>query len=185
MANNEVLIPVQSPSTNAFIRVAFIETGQSGVFRPTFEVVGFDAVGPALQASILAAASRLAAADRPLQINTSTTPTVQPSATNNGLISIGTKASGNQTYTLPAAQVAGLIFTFVCGSAAGEILVNPVGTDTISIQATNGGASVVTAAGIGIKNTAATNVLNDRVTLVSDGVSQWWAIEQAGIWATQ
>jgi hypothetical protein len=185
MANNEVLIPLIGPSTNAFARLAFIETGQSGVFRATFEVVGGDQTAPSQQASIAAAVSRLAQADRPLQINTSTTPTVQPSATNNGLISIGTKASGNQTYTLPAAQTAGFIFTFVCGSAAGELLVNPVGTDTISIKASEGGASVVTAAGVGIKNTAATNVLNDHITLVSDGVSQWWTIAESGIWASQ
>jgi hypothetical protein len=185
MPNNQILIPVAGVSTNQFLRMTLIESGQSGLFRATFDIVGSDQTAPSLQASIVAAASRLAQADRPLQINTSTTPTVQPSATNNGLISIGTKASGNQTYTLPAAQTAGFIFTFVCGSAAGELLVNPVGTDTISIKASEGGASVVTAAGVGIKNTAATNVLNDHITLVSDGVSQWWTIAESGIWASQ
>lgn len=95
------------------------------------------------------------------------------------------KGSGNQTYTLPSAARAGLVYTFVCDDAAGEILINPTGNDTFSIKASEGGANVTTATATGIKNTAATNVKGDRISVVSDGVSRWIAYEQSGIWATQ
>ncbi len=106
-------------------------------------------------------------------------------AAQSGLVNIATAASGNQTWTLPSAATAGLIYTFICGNAGGEILVNPITAQTISIKASEGGANVTTAGGTGIKNTAATNVLNDQVTLVSDGVTGWWMIAQSGTWASQ
>ena len=93
--------------------------------------------------------------------------------------------AGVQTYTLPAATVTGATYKFVCENAGGEILVTPVGTDTMSIQAAANGASVVTAGGTGIKNTAATNVVGDHITIVADGVSQWNCIGISGTWATQ
>ena len=104
-----------------------------------------------------------------------------------GRVIIATLGSGTQTFTLPLTTVAaGLSYTFVCGSAAGEILITPNAADQISIKATGDqGASVVPAAGTGVKNTAATNVLNDHITLVSDGVSLWYTIGQSGIWASQ
>lgn len=103
-------------------------------------------------------------------------------------VTIATKSSATQVFTLPiAAELAGMYFTFICGNASGEILVNPGnGTDVFSIKATGDqGANIITAAGVGIKNTAATNVLNDLMTVMSDGVSKWWMIEESGIWASQ
>ena len=97
-----------------------------------------------------------------------------------GATIIATKASATQTFVLPSAATAGLFYTFICGSAAGEILIN------IITKATNdAGASVAPAGGTGIKNTAATNVLNDYLTLVSDGVDTWYTVAQSGIWASQ
>lgn len=96
---------------------------------------------------------------------------------------IATKASATQVYTLPAVQ-AGLVYSFVCANAAGEILINPTGSVVFNIKASEGGAAVATVAGTGIKNTAATNVAGDRITLISDG-SAWYAVQQSGIWATQ
>lgn len=98
---------------------------------------------------------------------------------------ICTKSSATQTFTLPTAATGALEYTFICGHASGEILVNPTGTNTFAIKASAGGASVVTASSTGIKNTAATNILGDSITLVSDGVSQWYGYAQNGIWATQ
>lgn len=103
-------------------------------------------------------------------------------------VTIATKASATQIFTLPIASAAsGCYYTFICGHASGEILVNPGnGTDVFSIKATvDQGANIITAAGVGIKNTAATNVLNDLITVLSDGVSKWWMVEQSGIWASQ
>ena len=103
-----------------------------------------------------------------------------------GLTMIATKASATQTFVLPSAATAGLFFTFICGSASGEILIDPAGSENITTKATNdAGASVAPAGGTGIKNTAATNVLNDYLTLVSDGVDTWYTVAQSGIWASQ
>lgn len=102
-----------------------------------------------------------------------------------GRVFQATASSGTQTFTLPAATTAGLTYTFICGHASGEILVNGGTGYAFSIKASEGGASVVTADGTGIKNTAATNVVGDRVTLVSDGVKTWHAISQSGTWASQ
>ena len=111
--------------------------------------------------------------------------TVTLTSAQSGLVSIQTLASGTQTYTLPAATSKAQ-FTFVCGHADSEILVNPAGTDVISLKATeDAGAHIIIAGGTGIKNTAATNVLNDHITLASDGVSKWYMIGQSGIWASQ
>lgn len=100
-------------------------------------------------------------------------------------INICTKSSATQTFTLPAATTAGLTYTFICGHASGEILINPVSTNVFNIKASEGGAAVLTTTPNGIKNTAATNVLGDSITVVSDGVGAWYGIRQSGIWATQ
>lgn len=103
-----------------------------------------------------------------------------------GTVMIATKASATQTFVLPSAATAGLEFTFICGSASGEILIDPAGSENIITKATNdAGASIAPAGGTGIKNTAATNVLNDYMTLTSDGVDTWYTVAQSGIWASQ
>lgn len=103
-----------------------------------------------------------------------------------GKTMIATKASLTQTFVLPSAATAGLFFTFICGSAAGEILIDPAGSENIICKATNdAGASVAPAGGTGIKNTAASNVLNDYITLVADGVDTWYTVAQSGIFASQ
>lgn len=107
-------------------------------------------------------------------------------AADSGGVQICTKTSATQTFTLPSAAVAGLRFLFVNTSAAGEVLINPITGQTIQIKATvDQGASVVTASGTGIKNTAATNVVGDCIELISDGGTAWIGIRQSGIWASQ
>ena len=98
---------------------------------------------------------------------------------------VATASSGTQTFTLPKASLGGQVFSFICGDAGGEILINPLSSDGISMKASEGGASLAPAAGTGVRNTAANNVVDDRVTLLSDGVSTWYAIEQSGTWASQ
>lgn len=118
---------------------------------------------------------------------TTTADTDTLTAADSGKVFVCTKGSATQTFTLPtAATLAGMEVTFVCGSAAGEILINPNAADQISIKGlVDHSTSVKPAAGTGVKNTAATNVLGDHVTLVSDGVNTWHEVSGAGIWASQ
>ncbi len=103
-----------------------------------------------------------------------------------GSLILATKGSATQVFTLPAASNAGLVYTFKCADAAGEINIDPDGTDDMQVKATNdAGANIVETDGTGIQNTAGTNVLGDYVTLVSDGVVKWYTVAQSGIWATQ
>ena len=118
--------------------------------------------------------------------STATTYTVFAKET--GRTFIGTLGSGTQVFTLPpiGRNPAGLVYSFICGDAAGEIRVDPAtSSDTILAKATeDAGASIVTGgANLGIKNTAATNVIGDHITLVSDGVSQWYMLGESGTWA--
>jgi hypothetical protein len=102
-------------------------------------------------------------------------------AAESGTVTLATKTSATQTFTLPAV---GLEYSFIAGSAAGEVLINPTGSVVFNIKASEGGAAVSTAAGTGIKNTAATNIAGDRISVISDGTA-WYASSQSGIWATQ
>lgn len=100
---------------------------------------------------------------------------------------IDTVGSGTTTFTLPtAASMPGAEVTFINGDAAGEILINPNAADQLSIKGlVDHSTSVKPAAGTGVKNTAATNVLGDHITLRSDGVNTWHEVSGAGIWASQ
>lgn len=99
---------------------------------------------------------------------------------------LATKSSATQTFTLPAVTVSGVRFTFCCGDAGGEILINPAGSDDISCKATNdAGAAIDNTSGTGLKNTAGTNVIGDYLTIVSDGTGKWYTVGQSGIWASQ
>lgn len=187
--NTQFFVALQGPGSAGLLKFVLIETVEdSGIFNLTFQEASLDgATSPSLESGIAAGTSRVAGPGASAVISdTAAVPAVQPSAANSGSVFLSKRASTTQTYTLPPAQTAGLRYTFVCGNISTEILVNPVGTDTIAIKATvDQGASVVTAAGAGIKNTAATNVLGDLIVLISDGVSQWVMLGQSGIWAAQ
>lgn len=114
-----------------------------------------------------------------LGVRSSTEDTYALTAIQSGLVYIGTKASATQIISLPLPTKAGLVFTFVCGSAAGEINVDP-GAATYKIN----GPGITVVATKDLKNTGATNVLGDLVTIVSDGVDTWWATAISGTWAT-
>ena len=104
---------------------------------------------------------------------------------------LANRTSGNQTFTLPKAGTVnnlnrnGLRYTFILGNTGTQLLITPQSGDKIECKASEGGASVLTSAGTGIKNTTATHVLGDRITLVSNGVDTWIAEDQSGTWATQ
>lgn len=103
-----------------------------------------------------------------------------------GKMYVDVLGSGTTTFTLPGA-LAGLWYSFVAGSAAGEILINPASGDAI-VGKTHGaenGAGIAPAAGTGIKNTAATNVVGDFCTLVALDTTTWYMVAVAGVWASQ
>lgn len=106
-------------------------------------------------------------------------------AAQSGTVFLENAGSGTTTFTLPAATTEGLEYTFICGDAGGEILIDPQTGEKISIKATADGANVAPAAGTGIKNTAASNVVGDLITLVSDGTDTWVMTAIAGTWASQ
>lgn len=116
-----------------------------------------------------------------------TAAAVTVAAADRGRMFIDTQGAATTTYTLPtAASMPGAEVTFICGSAAGEILVNPNAADQISMKGLiDNSTSVKPAAGTGVKNTAATNVLGDYRTFRSDGVNTWHQVSGAGIWASQ
>ena len=116
-----------------------------------------------------------------------TTTTFTLTRNDSGKLYHCTLGSGTQTFTLPlAANHKGALFTFVCGDAGGEILVTPNSADQISAKGlVDHSTSVKPTAGTGIKNTAATNVVGDHITVMSDGSTTWHEIAGAGIWASQ
>lgn len=130
-------------------------------------------------------------AGKPLGFQTdASAATITVTAAQSGTVFLATKGSATQTYTLPAVA-AGLTYTFICGSAAGEILVTPTGsvgtvfTTFAAVGADADTAIVTLTTGTGLKNTAATNAVGDSIVLVSDGVG-WYGIGiTSGIWASQ
>lgn len=184
MANKEFFVPQGGPGSSALLRLVLLETDQSGTFQLSFEEAdGSSATYPSLAASIVAATNKIAGCGNQAVLSTNAA-TETLTALDSGRITVCTRTSTTQVFTLPVAAV-GLIFQFVTTSAASEVLVNPGnGTDVFQIKATNDGASVVTAAGVGIKNTAATNVVGDSIWLVGT-LGVWISIGQSGIWATQ
>jgi hypothetical protein len=101
-----------------------------------------------------------------------------------------TKSSATQTFTLPSAVTAGLQYTFVCNNAAGEILINPatgekIRGQTLATLGVDADTQAISNTTTGIKNTAATNVVGDSITLLSDGVDTWHIVGSTGIWSTQ
>jgi hypothetical protein len=107
-------------------------------------------------------------------------------AAESGKVYVQTRSSTTVTFTLPAAA-AGLTYTFVCGHASSEILITPASGDAI-VGKTHGAqdaTGLAPAAGTGIKNTAATNVVGDHCTLVALDTTTWYMTSVAGVWASQ
>lgn len=120
-------------------------------------------------------------AKRPVEsISADTTVTTADS----GKMFVDVKGSATTTFTLPAAA-AGLTYTFVCGDADGEILVTPATADAIVTKVTATGAALAPTAGTGIKNTAASNVAGDTITLTALDGTTWYGTALTGTWASQ
>jgi hypothetical protein len=100
-------------------------------------------------------------------------------AEQSGAVIRATKTSATQTFALPAPTTAGLEYTFICGHADGEINIDP-GAATYTIT----GVGIAVAAAKDLKNSAASNVVGDSVTLVSDGDKGWHITAIQGTWAS-
>lgn len=120
------------------------------------------------------------------QVAATTADTEDVTATESGKVFVQTRSSTTVTYSLPAAA-AGLTYTFVCGHADSEILITPVSGDAIvtKIHAAENGTALAPAAGTGIKNTAATNVAGDSITLTALDGTTWYGTSLIGLWASQ
>ena len=114
------------------------------------------------------------------------TGTKAVSAAESGTMFVNTQGASTTTFTLPSAA-AGLTYTFVESNASGEILITPASGDAIvgKIHAAQDGTAMAPAAGTGIKNTAATNVAGDSITLVALNDTTWYVVAQTGLWASQ
>ena len=100
-------------------------------------------------------------------------------------------AAVDAVFTLPlASTMPGGTFTIVTGAASSGtgVVVTAAAGDIITAKTFPGNATgvsvaITTATGGSITNTGASDVVWDRVTLRSDGVTHWYAVEQSGIWA--
>ena len=111
--------------------------------------------------------------------------TTSLTAAQSGATCVNTGTGATTTFQLPDAA-AGLSFTFIeNGDAVGEIRILPAAGDIIvgKTHAANDGTGIATAAGAGLKNTAATNVKGDFCKLVATDDGTWCMVAEAGVWA--
>ena len=122
-----------------------------------------------------------------IRIFSGTTATITVAESDSGKVYIGKRSSSTQIFTLPSASTAGLTYTFICGDVGGMVQIKGQAGDTINCKSNADGTdrvSVSVAADTGIRNNAATNVLGDNITLVSDGITTWWMTAQSGIFSS-
>ncbi len=93
-----------------------------------------------------------------------------------GKVYVQLDADENVTFQLPATQN-GLIYTFVCGNAGGEINISPNAADKIT------GKGIAGVDDQDIQNTNGTNAVGDCITLIGDGADGWIVINMLGTWA--
>lgn len=106
------------------------------------------------------------------------------SANDNGKIFVDIQGALTTVFTLPT-PTAGMNFTFINGDAGGEIRIVPDALSSIlvKIHAAQDGTLLTLAAGAGIKNTAATNVAGDAITIIALNTTTWYVTDQIGLWA--
>lgn len=173
-------------SASRSFRDGYFEDITADTATVTTETVSSQTVSGTLSVTgTLAATGATTGLRRAASVTSEAGPTAL-SAAQSGLVVVSTATSGTQVFTLPLAATAGLEFSFVCGHADTEIHVG-VGTGDNIIGKTHGaenatGLSSTATTGL-LKNTAATNVVGDFVTLVSDGTTHWYMTSVAGVWS--
>ena len=164
-------------ATSLALKANLASPALTGAPASTTAAVGTNTTQIATTAFVIAEKIRLVAIEP-------TATTIAVPASFNNKVFIATKASATQTFTLPAASTAGLQYTFICGDDGGEIRILGSAGDTIKLKTAAAGTLLSVAADTGIKNTTATNIVGDTITLVSDGVTFWYAVSQNGIFAS-
>ena len=164
-------------ATSLALKANLASPALTGAPASTTAAVGTNTTQIATTAFVIAEKIRLVAIEP-------TATTISVPASFNNKVFIATKASATQTFTLPAASTAGLQYTFICGDDGGEIRILGSAGDTIKLKTAAAGTLLSVAADTGIKNTTATNIVGDTITLVSDGVTFWYAVSQNGIFAS-
>jgi hypothetical protein len=153
---------------------------------PSGTKTGFNKVRIAETLEVDGLVSFESAVTAPVAVEANAGATKAVAVEESGKVFVQTASTGTTAYTLPAAAP-GLKYTFVCGNAAGEILINVATGDAIvtKIHAAQDGTALAPAAGTGIKNTAATNVAGDSITLVALNNTTWYGTSLIGLWASQ
>lgn len=104
--------------------------------------------------------------------------TVVLTAADSGKMLVNRSTSGSPSWTLPAAPVDGMYFTFFTANTTAGFTVTG---GTVFARASATGASVT---GTTLTNTQATAVVGDNLTLIYDGTSSTWkGTGQNGIFA--
>lgn len=167
-----------------FVRQANNTLTGDNTFSGTNTFSGSTTISGALTASGGVTGTLTGGTVRPVAAQATASKSV--SAAESGTMFVDTQGAATTTFTLPGAA-AGLNYTFVCGSAAGEILITPASGDAIvtKIHAAENGTALAPAAGTGIKNTAATNVAGDMISLVALDATTWYGVAMTGLWASQ
>lgn len=93
-----------------------------------------------------------------------------------GKVFVQLDADENVTFQLPATKN-GLMYTFVCGHAGGEINISPAAADKIT------GKGIAGIDDQDIQNTNGTNAIGDCITLIGDGADGWIVVNMLGTWA--
>ena len=127
---------------------------------------------------------------RPVIIPSAAARTV--SAAESGSVFIVTSETVTQVLTLPRASRSpvGTHFSFIYGASTagtGVLQITPESSaDSLIVKTReDAGTDLGLAAGTGVKNpTQPDHVIGDHLTLVSDGVSIWYAAGQSGLWAS-
>lgn len=104
--------------------------------------------------------------------------TVVLTAADSGKVLFNRSTSGSPSWTLPAATTAGLRFTFVCANTTAGFTIT--GAQVIHAKTTATGTAITSTTTI--TNTQGTAVVNDVISIISDG-TVWWMTHQSGIFA--
>ena len=174
--NTNIYAISSSINTNIATKANIVSPALTGTPSSTTPSVGDNSTKIATTAFVIAEKLRL--------LYRADDATITITSADNNKVFIATKASGTQTFTLPGAATAGLQYTFICGNAGGELKILGEMGNTIILKTAAGGTLLSVAADTGIKNTAATNIVGDTITLVSDGATSWYAVSQNGIFAS-
>lgn len=175
---------VTAASGNTAVAGTLGVTGNVAVNTDKFTVAA--ASGNTVVAGTLAVAGAVTGLKPIVVVANSATTTVTAAQSGTTFFNTAT-ADDTTTFNLPTAA-AGLTYCFVhAGHADQETLIGVQAGDSVfgKTHAAQDGTAISTAAGTGIKNTDATNVVGDAVCLVSPAATKWFMTSVIGLWASR